>query len=514
MGFEGGERVTSVAEALLKAEKAAVKTNQPPDLDEALELAYAEANKPSVLEVWRNFEQKGGAEDLLFPSQRLAELVVEDFVDPQAVGHALVTACVGGHIRCVQRLRVIQSEHLCGSMLVSLFNAFGLLKAVEAGKGEIIEELLRPQLSSGTAIMGYMVATRWGDTRGTEAYPYVEPPQNVPSQEWMRKMTTAKSLLPAGGPSFHSGGWDIKGLPGLHENLHKLVRAAYQTYLLWRVSIVAASRCNAEVFRILLDRRSSDNAALAKSLEWIGTQSGRKRGDGMDQEGKRVVADRAKMDTLMYQLVEEYSTKNYHDAMLYTLWGHIQRGGRNDPAGPAAGNPRCVALAQNGLWEMTLEVPLLMMPVEYALQDEEPFRRYKQLTLLYNQRAKVNIQLLATVEAQPNFLQVSRGSLKGKSQVEGFFWFRVSGLGLLLMGCCDGLKPGDSSGEACEVQSGEFEVGWAVHGAFSDGGVAVCDAAVEGGDECDHDEFVLEQLVQGREGGEHLRGGERRRRLE
>jgi hypothetical protein len=395
-----------------------------------------------------------------------------------------------------------------------LFNAFGLLKAVEAGKGEIIEELLRPQLSSGTAIMGYMVATRWGDTRGTEAYPYVEPPQNVPSQEWMRKMTTAKSLLPAGGPSFHSGGWDIKGLPGLHENLHKLVRAAYQTYLLWRVSIVAASRCNAEVFRILLDRRSSDNAALAKSLEWIGTQSGRKRGDGMDQEGKRVVADRAKMDTLMYQLVEEYSTKNYHDAMLYTLWGHIQRGGRNDPAGPAAGNPRCVALAQNGLWEMTLEVPLLMMPVEYALQDEEPFRRYKQLTLLYNQRAKVNIQLLATVEAQPNFLQVSRGSLKGKSQVEGFFWFRVSGLGLLLMGCCDGLKPGDSSGEACEVQSGEFEVGWAVHGAFSDGGVAVCDAAVEGGDECDHDEFVLEQLVQGREGGEHLRGGERRRRLE
>ncbi|KAG0624227.1 hypothetical protein M758_3G232600 [Ceratodon purpureus] len=423
MGFAGAEKATSLADALQKAEQAAAKANQPPNLNEALEIAYAEANAPSVLEVWRNFEQKGSSDDPLFPSRRMAELVVEEFVDPQAVGHALVTACVGGQIRSVQRLRELQSEHLCGSMLVGLFNAFALLKAAEAGKSEVVEELLNTQMSASTALMGYMLATRWKDTKGTEAYPYVEQPSNVPSQDWVRKLVSAKSILPPAGPKFQSGGWDVSGLPGLHENMHELVRASYRTFLLWRVSIVAASRCNAEVFRILLERRTLDNAALSKSLEAMEMRSAGKRGgSGLDNEAKKIVAERAKMDTLMYQLVEEYSTKNYHDAMLYTLWGHIQRGGKDHPAGPGAGNPRCVAQAQNGLWEMTLEVPLLMMPVEYALEDEEPFRRYKQLTTLFNQRAKVNIQLIATVEAQPNFLQVTVGVKHVRFKAENSRW--------------------------------------------------------------------------------------------
>lgn len=408
MGFES-EEATSLADALLKAERAALERNQRPDLTTALAFAKVEANKPTVAAAWRDLDTKVAKGDALFPSSRLAELIMETSYEPEVIGHALVQACCGGHIRCVQQLREIQSEHLCGSMLVSLFTMFGLLKAAEAGKAEVVEELLQTQLSASTAMMGYMVATRWRDTAGTEAYPYVEQPSNVPSQEWIRKMVSTKSMLPAGSPNFQSGGWDIRGMPGLHENLHELVRASYRTYLLWRTSVVAASHCNTEVFRILLNRRSSDNAALAKALQDMETQSvGKKGGSGLDFEAKRVVAERAKMDTLMYQLVEEYSTKNYHDAMLYTLWGHIQRGGRDNPAGPGAGNPRCVAQAQNGIWEMTLEVPLLMMPVEYALEDEEPFRRYKQLTLLYDQRAKVNIQLLATVEAQPNFLQVGR----------------------------------------------------------------------------------------------------------
>lgn len=394
----------SLAESLAEAEKAAVKTKRQPVLDTALALALLEADHPVVGEAWRSMEQHGGKENALFPSLSVAALVLEETVQPQAVGHALVQASRGGHILCVRRLREIMNEQLSGSMLVGLFNAFALVKAAEAGHENVVEELLTPLFSSSTAMMGYMVTTRWKD-KDKSGYPFVEPPYNTPSGDWMKKLNSTKAMLPLGGPSFQSGGWDLRGMPGLHENLHDVVRSFYATYLLWRVSVVAASQCHADVFRILLNRRAADNKLLAESLGSMEGTKGPKV--GLSSEVKKIVADRAKMDTLMYQLVEEYSTKNYHDAMLYTLWGHIERGGRDGPGGPGAGKARCVAQAQNGLWEIHLEVPLLMMPVEHALQDEEPFRRYKQLTLLYAQRAKVNIQLISTVEALPNFLQVS-----------------------------------------------------------------------------------------------------------
>lgn len=393
----------SLAESLSEAEKAAVKTKRPPVLDTVLSLALSESDHPAVGKAWRSIEVKHGKADILFPSLNVAELLLEEEIQPQAVGHALVQASRGGHLLCVRRLREIMHENLSGSMLVSLFNAYALLKAAEAGHSDIVEEIVSaPIMSASTAMMGYMVANRWED-KDRSGYPFVEPPSNYPSGNWMTKLTNAKAMLPAGGPIFQSGGWDLRGLPGLHENLHEVVRAFYTTYLLWRTSVVAASQCHADVFRILLNRRAADNNLLAEVLGDLEMVKGK---GGPGSEVKKIVADRAKMDTLMYQLVEEYSTKNYHDAMLYTLWGHIERGGRVGPSGPGAGKPRCVAQAQNGLWEMQLEVPLLMMPVEHALQDEEPFRRYKQLTLLYPQKAKVNIQLLASVEAQPNFLQV------------------------------------------------------------------------------------------------------------
>jgi len=66
-------------------------------------------------------------------------------------------------------------------------------------------------------------------------------------------------------------------------------------------------------------------------------------------------------------------------------------------------------------------------------------------------------------------------------------------------------KSGDGGGEACEVQSGEFEMGRVAHGTFSDSRVIVCDAAGEGRLLRDHDEFVLEHDVQDWEGGEYHR---------
>jgi hypothetical protein len=383
------------------------------ELDAALELARTEAQHPSVVAVWRDTTEVGQTADLLFPSRKVAALVIEDTVEPQAVGHALVQASQSGLLHCVRSLRAIQNEHLSGSMLVGRFSAFALLKAAESGHADIVRELLNTIMSSSTATMGYALAAKWkgcdqSKDQASSSYPFVPVLEHAPNKDWLQKLASAKNLLPPAALNFQAGGWELRGMPGLQaEELHEAIRASYRTFLLWRVAIVAACHCQPEVIKVLLKQRAMDNAKLAEGFveSGVGTRYGNSK--GFDHDAKKIIADRAKMDTLMYQLLEEYSTKNYHDSILYALWGHIQRGGRDSPR-PEAGRPRCVAQAQNGLWELQLEVPLMMMPVEHALRDEEPFRRYKQLTQLFNQRAKVNIQLIQTVEAMPTHLQVAR----------------------------------------------------------------------------------------------------------
>lgn len=153
----------------------------------------------------------------------------------------------------------------------------------------------------------------------------------------------------------------------MRENhLHEVVRASYKTYLLWRVAVIAASKCHADVFRILLKRRWIDNLFLKETLSFffensnLDAASG--ESNGLHGVAKRMVADRAKMDTLMYQLVEEYSTKNYNDAMIYTLWKCCV----DQQTDKDLGQPKCVAQAHDDMWEIKLEVPLLMMKVEHA----------------------------------------------------------------------------------------------------------------------------------------------------
>ncbi|XP_073389592.1 uncharacterized protein [Physcomitrium patens] len=405
----------TLEEALEEAERLAVKTSTTPNLEQVLEIAASESSHPSVAAVWRDTSEFSTHGDALLPSSRVDSLMIEDTVTPQAVGHALVKAAHGGYVKCVRCLREIQKEKLTRSILVGRFNAFAFLKAAENGHQEVIRELLRPMMSASTAMMGYVIATRW-KVKEPSSYPFVKPPVNVPGKDWNGKLASTKSMLPAATPIFCPGGWDLRGLPGVPEELHDCIRATYSIYLLWQAAVISAAHCHVEVFKVLLRQRALENTMLADSFH---DTSGPKK--GFDQDGKKIISDRAKMDTLMYQLVEELSTKNYHDGILYALWGHIQRGGRDSPR-PEAGRPRCLAKATNGLWEMQLEVPLLMMPVEHALPDEEPFRRYKQLTQLFSQRAKVNIQLTAIVEALPNCLQVVVGIKHVRFKVENSRW--------------------------------------------------------------------------------------------
>ncbi|KAG0620715.1 hypothetical protein M758_4G237800 [Ceratodon purpureus] len=420
--------MTTLEEMLEEAELQAAKTKSC-DLEQVLKIAAMDSQHPSVAAVWRDMSEISTLPDILnVPYCKVAALVIEDSVQPQAVGHALVLAACGGFINCVRRLREMQRE-LWRSVLVSRFNAFAFLKAAENGHQEVIRELLRPMLSSSTAMMGYVIATRWKD-RDLFAYPFVNQHVITSVEKWNNKLVSAKNMLPSAAPIFHLGVWDLEGTPEIPARLHDCIRATYSIFLLWRAAVIAAAHCHVEVFEVLLRQRALENTMLADSLhdpkdyttDSLHDSTAPKRSS--DHDGKKImISNREKLDTLMYQLVEELSTKCYHDGILYALWCHIERGGHDSPR-PETDQPHCVVQATNGLWEIQLEAPLLMMPVEHALQEEEPFRRYKQLTQLFSQRAKVSIELTAAVEALsiPNCLQVVVGIKHVRFKVDNSRW--------------------------------------------------------------------------------------------
>lgn len=76
-------------------------------------------------------------------------------------------------------------------------------------------------------------------------------------------------------------------------------------------------------------------------------------------------------------------------------------------AHPKASGSHCTAKAQNGLWELQVEIPVLMMKVEAGYVEEDVNKRMKQLDPIFPQRVRVNVQLVIEVVTLPNCIQVS-----------------------------------------------------------------------------------------------------------
>ena len=111
--------------------------------------------------------------------------------------------------------------------------------------------------------------------------------------------------------------------------------------------MILATKYHVDVFRInLLLKRSIDNLFLKEILARLVEKSADRE---QQAQAKRLVADRAKIDVAMYQFVE-YSTKNYNDAMLYTLWKFCV----GQETGKDVGKPKCVVEAHDGMWEIKL----------------------------------------------------------------------------------------------------------------------------------------------------------------
>jgi hypothetical protein len=66
-----------------------------------------------------------------------------------------------------------------------------------------------------------------------------------------------------------------------------------------------------------------------------------------------------------------------------------------------------VAKAENGLWQLEVDVPLLLMPLEISYIEEDTGKRLKQLTQLFTQHATVNVQLVCEVIMLPICVQVA-----------------------------------------------------------------------------------------------------------
>ena len=194
-------------------------------LEQVLEISATEAPDPIVAAEWRDTAGEVG----------------NDVLEQQGGGahdRGLCAAAGGGarsgagSQRRVYQLCVSPQGSPAGARdLVSRFKAFAFLNAPENGHQEVMRELLRPMISASTAMMGYVIATRYWRDRDPSAYPFVKLPANILGKDWASKLASTKSMLPAAGPIFRSGRWDLQGMPGIVLELHDCIRATYTIFL-------------------------------------------------------------------------------------------------------------------------------------------------------------------------------------------------------------------------------------------------------------------------------------------
>ncbi len=388
MAYSYGSQVS--LQGALKNAEAAVATTGKVDMRLVLKIAREECQFPELGVVWRDTLERD------INGVQLCE--DDDCVDPLAAGHALVQASYAGYIHCVRALQAIQHKQHASSFLTSRFCAYAFLKAVEADHKEVVIELLKPIASASLALMGYAIATMYKDGH----YPYVTEKIGDVKPDWHKRLASNKAMLPKSLPvRLASGMWELQGSKRASEGAHEAVRATYRNYFLWRSGLIAATNGNVAVFRVILKQLEDDSIYLADNFH------------DASVDGRKIMAIRSKIDSSMYQLIEELTTVHLQDNVLFTLWSSNQCGSAFSP-NPHAVQPHssatgahCVAKAENGLWQLEVDVPLLLMPLEISYIEEDTVKRLKQLTKLFTQHATVNVQLVCEVIMLPICVQVA-----------------------------------------------------------------------------------------------------------
>ena len=389
--------------ALKEADRGATKSGGDAEVDEVLKYAKRDISSPSLKAAWidaAEFSPRRGHEiprDVYERAQRKMAnaLGINQVVDGHVVGHALMCAAEGGYLNVVRRLRRGQVELRC-SVLGPRFLAFAFVKAAEVGQVEVVEELLRTVNSSVLAMVGYELATKVQK----DQYPFVT--VNL-TKDWEKKLSGLTSFLPTATYVVQRENLELQGAGSNQEMVHEAVRSCYQLYCVWRLMLVAGANGHGGVFREFLMKREDYSARASESRKAL-----------MGYEHPKVVElnkVRTRIDDEFMRLVTKVLAKLSRDQLLYEVYR--SREGNSVQDTKNGGNAwRCSSKAQFGLWEVLMEVPVLLMELEGSYQDNDKrqlLRKYRYIKPIIPQMMKLNVQFKIVIEIAPNYIELAVG---------------------------------------------------------------------------------------------------------
>ncbi|KAG0564184.1 hypothetical protein M758_8G085900 [Ceratodon purpureus] len=395
--------ITPLGVALKEAERGATKSGGEALVEAVLECASKEIGSSSLRSLYSDaaeFSAKRAQElprDVYERAQRKMAnaLGVRQVVDGQVVGHALMRASEGGQLNVVRRLRKGQAELRC-SVLTPRFLAFALLKAADIGQVEVVEELLRSTNSAVLAMVGHELATKVH----TDQYPFITV---ALTKDWQRKVSGFKSLLPSATYVLQFENLELRGVGSDQETVHEAVRSCYQMYCVWRLMVVAAANGHGGVFREFLMKREDFTARAGATRQAL-----------MGYEHPKVAEFnkvRTRIDDEFMRFTSKVTAKLSRDMLLYEIYRSNE--GNSVQDGKKGGNAwRCTSKAQFGLWEVLMEVPVLLMEVEGSYQDNDKkqlMRNYHYIKPIIPQIMKLNVQFKVIIDIQPNYAELSVG---------------------------------------------------------------------------------------------------------
>lgn len=396
-----------VGVALKEAEKGAARSGSEANVARLLECARPEISSSSLRSVWQDAPEvaNGGSKEL--PQDiydrcqwRMMEaLGLPSVVDGHVVGHALMRAAEAGCIHVVRRLRKGQMALKC-SVLVPRFLAFALLKTAELGHFETAQELLRNTSAAQLAMVGHELAKKAKD----DGYPFAVVGL---TRDWQASVRQFKSLLPPARYYLENETLVLQCPQSDQEAVHEALRSCYTTYGLWRLMIVAGANGHGGVFREFLTAKELASGVGGAKRTLMGYEH---------PKVSELTKLRSKIDEDCSLFGMKMTAKLSRDQLLYEIYrsgaGNNQLAAKTGEHKPGSSSWRCTSKAQFGLWEVVMEVPVLLMEPEGSYQDQNKqqlLRNFHYIKPIIPQLMKLNVQFKITIDIQPNYCELTVG---------------------------------------------------------------------------------------------------------
>lgn len=405
-----------VGAALREAEKGAARSGDEANVERVIDCARQEISAPSLRSLWQDAAEFENAPSNELPrgvydrcQWRMMEAMgLPSIVDGHVVGHALMRASEVGCLHVVRRLRKGQTALTC-SVLVPRFLAFSLLKASELGNYDIVQELMRATSGAQLAMAGYELANKAKE----DGYPFTA--VNL-TRDWQATVRHFKSLLPPAKYYVQNETLALQCPLSDQNSVHEVLRSCYQTYCLWRLIIVAGANDHGGVFRELLVKK--------EELSHVAKEPKRSLMGYEHPKVMELMKIQSKIDEECTRFVMKMTAKLSRDMLLYEVYRSAEE--KNNAMAKQGNMPwRCRSKAQFGLWEVVMEVPVLLMEPEASYQDQDKrqlMRNYRYIKPIIPQLMKLNLQFKVVIDIQPNYCELTVGVNHVRVTLENQRW--------------------------------------------------------------------------------------------